>query len=82
MVVGGYTQQQEESPNLSVDPDYQRTLALRAWPRGGAEGPSLLGFLPSLLESVLTALLVLVIFMLIERGVLRDRLLAFGGMAA
>jgi hypothetical protein len=46
-----------------------------------AEGPSLLGFLPSLLESVLTALmvLVLVIFMLIERGALRDRLLAFGG---
>ena len=45
------------------------------------EGPSLLGFLPSLLESVLTALmvLVLVIFMLIERGALRDRLLAFGG---
>jgi len=45
------------------------------------EGPSLLGFLPSLLETVLTALmvLVLVIFMLIEHGALRDRLLAFGG---
>ena len=45
------------------------------------EGPSLLGFLPSLLQSVLTALmvLVLVIFMLIEHGALRDRLLAFGG---
>ena len=46
-----------------------------------SRGPSLLGFLPSLLESVLTVLmvLVLVIFMLIERGALRDRLLTFGG---
>lgn len=48
---------------------------------GRTEGPSLLAYLPSLLESVLTALmvLVLVIFMLIEHGALRDRLLAFGG---
>jgi predicted PurR-regulated permease PerM len=48
---------------------------------GPAVGPVLLGFLPSLLEAVLTTLmvLVLVIFMLIEYGVLRDRLLTFGG---
>jgi predicted PurR-regulated permease PerM len=47
------------------------------------EGPSLLGYLPSLLETVLTALmvLVLVIFLLIEHGTLRDRLLTFGGYA-
>jgi predicted PurR-regulated permease PerM len=46
-----------------------------------AEGPSLLGYLPSLLETILTALmvLVLVIFLLIEHGTLRDRLLTFGG---
>jgi predicted PurR-regulated permease PerM len=48
---------------------------------GWTEGPSVLSYLPSLLESVLTALmvLVLVLFMLIEHGALRDRLLAFGG---
>jgi predicted PurR-regulated permease PerM len=48
-----------------------------------AEGPSLLGYLPSLLETLLTALmvLVLVIFLLIEHGTLRDRLLTFGGYA-
>jgi predicted PurR-regulated permease PerM len=45
------------------------------------EVPSLLGYLPSLLETVLTALMVLVlgIFLLIEHGTLRDRLLTFGG---
>src|SRR5712691_5412073 len=48
-----------------------------------AEGPSLLGYLPSVLETVLTAVmvLVLVIFLLIEHGTLRDRLLTFGGYA-
>jgi predicted PurR-regulated permease PerM len=48
-----------------------------------AEGPSLLGYLPSVLETVLTAVivLVLVIFLLIEQGTLRDRLLTFGGYA-
>ena len=47
------------------------------------EGPSLLGYLPSLLETLLTAfmVLVLVIFLLIEHGTLRDRLLTFGGYA-
>jgi predicted PurR-regulated permease PerM len=46
-----------------------------------AVGPMLLGYLPSLLEAVLTGLmvLVLVIFMLIEHGALRDRLLSFSG---
>lgn len=38
---------------------------------GWTEGPSVLSYLPSLLESVLTTLMVLVIFMRIERGVLR-----------
>jgi predicted PurR-regulated permease PerM len=48
-----------------------------------AEGPSLLGYLPSVLETALTAfmVLVLVIFLLIEQGTLRDRLLTFGGYA-
>ena len=48
-----------------------------------AEGPSLLGYLPSVLETVLTAVmvLVLVIFLLIEQGTLRDRLLTVGGFA-
>jgi predicted PurR-regulated permease PerM len=48
-----------------------------------AEGPALLGYLPSLLETLLTAfmVLVLVIFLLIEQGTLRDRLLTFGGYA-
>jgi len=48
-----------------------------------AEGPSLLGYLPSVLETVLTAVmvLVLVIFLLIEQGTLRNRLLTFGGYA-
>jgi predicted PurR-regulated permease PerM len=48
-----------------------------------AEGPSLLGYLPSVLETGLTAfmVLVLVIFLLIEQGTLRDRLLTFGGYA-
>jgi len=48
-----------------------------------AEGPSLLGYLPSVLETVLTAVmvLVLVIFLLIEHGTQRDRLLTFGGYA-
>jgi len=48
-----------------------------------AKGPSLLGYLPSVLETVLTAfmVLVLVIFLLIEHGTLRDRLLTFGGYA-
>jgi predicted PurR-regulated permease PerM len=48
-----------------------------------AEGPSLLGYLPSVLETLLTAfmVLVLVIFLLIEQGTLRDRLLTFGGYA-
>jgi predicted PurR-regulated permease PerM len=47
------------------------------------EGPALLGYLPSLLETLLTAfmVLVLVIFLLIEHGPLRDRLLTFGGYA-
>src|SRR4029453_16925891 len=50
---------------------------------GRAKGPSLLGFLPSVVETVLTAfmVLVLVIFLLIEHGTLRDRLLTFGGYA-
>ena len=48
---------------------------------GPAIGPALLEYLPSLLEAVLTGLmvLVLVIFMLIEHGALRDRLLTFLG---
>jgi predicted PurR-regulated permease PerM len=48
---------------------------------GQTEGPSVLAYLPSLLESVLTALmvLVLVLFMLVEHGALRDRLLTLGG---
>ena len=48
-----------------------------------AEGPALLGYLPSVLETVLTAVmvLVLVIFLLIEQGTLRDRLLTVGGFA-
>jgi predicted PurR-regulated permease PerM len=48
-----------------------------------AEGPSLLGYLPSVLETGLTAfmVLVLVVFLLIEQGTLRDRLLTFGGYA-
>jgi len=48
-----------------------------------AEGPALLGYLPSVLETALTAVmvLVLVIFLLIEQGTLRDRLLTFGGYA-
>jgi predicted PurR-regulated permease PerM len=47
------------------------------------EGPSLLGYLPSLLETLLTAFMVLVLvtFLLIEHGTLRDRLLTFGGYA-
>jgi predicted PurR-regulated permease PerM len=47
------------------------------------EGPSLLGYLPSLLETSLTAFMVLVLvtFLLIEHGTLRDRLLTFGGYA-
>jgi predicted PurR-regulated permease PerM len=45
------------------------------------EGPTLLGYLPPLLEAVLTALMVLalVIFLLIEHGALRDRVLTFLG---
>ena len=48
-----------------------------------AEGPSLLGYLPSVLETGLTAFMVLVLvtFLLIEHGTLRDRLLTFGGYA-
>ena len=48
---------------------------------GPAVGPELLEYLPSLLEALLTGLmvLVLVIFMLIEYGTLRDRLLTFLG---
>jgi predicted PurR-regulated permease PerM len=45
------------------------------------EGPELLGYLPPLLESVLTGLMVLAlaVFMLIEHGALRDRFLTFMG---
>jgi predicted PurR-regulated permease PerM len=64
-----------------VTSEFQPGAPATPSPTAPAVGPALLGYLPSLLEAVLTTLmvLVLVIFLLIEHSALRDRLLTFGG---